>query len=344
LVGRVEDVGLYSYDGGVYSDRELQRFGHVDVSAPVGVFHGFPSDVGDRFWNHPFRVGGFVCETDRIPPSWVEVCNRMDLVYVPSTFCQQAFRQSGVRTPLMVVPHGLEPEYRPARRMHREQPMRFYNSIHASSTLERKGIDSLVGCFLEAFGPSGRDARLVLRTELSTQLIEIRQRHDFGSAITLLPLDPLPTDQFAALYSEFHCTVHPSRGEGFGLIPLQSIACETPVIATAATGMVDYLDESNSLPLRTSGQVPARYVGHATGNYFEIDEDHLVELLGDVHRHWEDHYDRVRRAAPAIRTRFRWSTVLAELLEIVHAAAMNPEDGEDLKQRLEARYGPDATT
>lgn len=180
---------------------------------------------------------------------------------------------------------------------------------------------------------------LNLRTELSHQLVDVRKRHDFGEAVRLRPMEHLDTASFAALYSEVHCTVHPSKGEGFGLVPLQSIACETPVIATAATGMVDYLDDTNSIGLRTAGRVTGDKAGSAAGTYFAIDEDHLVASLLEVHERWEDRYEEVRLAAPDLRRRYAWPIVLDEIVRTVEAAA-DPAQVEEVRRELQARHGP----
>lgn len=339
LAERISALGLYSYNGPGYADSELAAFGHIDPDAPIGIYYGFPNEVPDRFFDHPFRIGGFVCETDRITTEWVDVCNSMDLVIVPTSFCKQAFHDSGVRVAVMVVPHGIEPAYRPHAPKSRGIPMLFYNTFHDTSDLYRKGIDELVGCFLEAFGRSGNDARLVLRTQITRDLVDIRGRHDFGAAVRLMPMNHLDTEAFAFIYSQVHCTVHPSRGEGFGFVPLQSIACETPVIAPPVTGMSDYLDDTNSIPLRTSGRARGRHTGNAAGTYFDIDEDHLVELLLDVHRNWEDHYARVRAAAPSIRRRYAWPKVLEAFTRVVEEAARSDDVG-PIRRELAQRYGP----
>ena len=129
------------------------------------------------------------------------------------------------------------------------------------------------------------------------------------------------------------------KGEGFGLVPLQSIACETPVIATACTGMADYLDETNAIELRTAGPVSGLAAGNANCTYFAIDEDHLVTSLLDVYENWEHHYERVRVAAPDVRRRYAWPAVLDEFVRTVDAAS-NPDLADEVRRDLAARYGP----
>lgn len=341
LTERIQGAALYSYNGGAFFDHSLLEHAAVDRSAPVGIFYGFPFDVPAAFFGHPFRIGGFVCETDRIAPTWVEVCNSLNLVMVPSSFCRRAFHDSGVTVPVMIVPHGLEPEYRPVTRKRRDKPLIFYNVFNEGSLLERKNAEELIRCFLDAFGSTGDECVLRLRTGISRQLVDIRLRYDFGEAIRLDLPDGRDTAAFARIYSEVHCTVHPSRGEGFGLIPFQSIACETPVIAPAATGMADYLNDRNAMCLRTSGRTAGVLDGNQAGTYFIIDEAHLVELLRHAHTNWEHEYRKVRAAGPEFRVRYSWDSVLNELIDVIEEV-LGSENLERLQQSLHDRYGPQA--
>lgn len=320
LIRELDCVAIHSYNGGTFLDPALHDFAFVNPDAAVGIFYGFPNEIAPVFFAHRVRIGAFVCETDRIDPGWVQVCNHLHLVIVPSTFCRTAFLDSGVEVPVIVVPHGLEREYRPYGDKKRTRPFVFYNTCFASSHLDRKSIDELVRAFLRAFGNGGEECILRLRTDLSRQLVDIRLRHDFGRAIRLDPLTGIDVADFARIYSDVHCTVHPSKGEGFGMIPLQSIACETPVIAPAVTGMADYLNESNAMCLRTSGRVRGQSAGNQAGSYYSIDEDHLVDLLRRAYHSWEEEYDKVRTAAQVVRERYSWHSVLSPLVDIVRNA------------------------
>jgi glycosyltransferase involved in cell wall biosynthesis len=338
LTRRFDGAAVFSYNGGAYFDHSLIEHAAVDRSAPVGIFYGFPHDVPEPFYEHPFRIGGFVCETDRIAESWVEVCNTLDLVIVPSTYCRRAFLDSGVEVPVMVVPHGLEPEYRPTRVKERAEPLVFFNVFYEGSLLERKNAEELVRCFLEAFGSTGDRCVLRLRTGVSKALVDIRLKYDFGKAILLDVPDGRDTAGFAGIYSEVHCTVHPSRGEGFGLIPFQSIACETPVIAPGVTGMADYLNDGNAMCLRTAGRTPGIEGGNQAGTYFLIDEAHLVELLRHAHDRWEDEYRKVRAIAPEFRRRHSWDAALSEFLAVIEEILAS-DDLDRTRRSLLDRYG-----
>ncbi len=322
----VPELALHSYIRGRIADRQLRDLSGIDRQAPLCFFYGIPDLIDDPVWSHPTRIVGLACETDRIPPLWVEACNRFDLAIVPSSYCARSLRDSGVRAPILVVPHGLEKCYRPIGVKRRARPFVFYNVVNSDRPY-RKSLPELLLAFRRAF--AGRDdVVLRLRTEPGFTI-----RRVFGEAgvarddpqIQILERSDLPTEEFAAYYSEVHCTVHPSRSEGFGLIPFQSIACETPVIAPATTGMADYLDADNAMLLRASGATVKGDVYYNCGSQPVIDEDHLVELLCHAEAEWEHEYARVRAVAPAFRKRYTWTAALREFLSLMKDLAELPD-------------------
>ena len=318
LLASVPGANLHGYTGRPFFEPDLEAHAFLDPAAAIAVFYGTPETVPERLFAHETSVGGFVCETDAIPPAWVRTCNRLDLVLVPSRFCRAAFQSSGVTKPVLVVPHGLEPDYRPYDAKRRDRPFVFYATAN-TNTIVRKGMTELVRCFRRAFAERS-DVLLWLRVGRSGALLETLAESDVrpdDPSIRVEPPAPLSTAEFARLYSRAHCTVHPSKGEGFGLIPLQSIACETPVIAPNATGMADYVSADNAMVLRTKGWTDNAQVYYGTGGYAEIDEDHLVELLLHAEANWEAEYEKVRAGARAIRERYTWERALSEIVTLL---------------------------
>lgn len=311
-----DDVAVHNYFGGAMFNESIASAWALDLGAPVGVFVGIPDHVPEPFFDHPFAVGVFVCETDAIDPKWVEICNQLDLIVVPSQWCKRAFRGSGVKAPLLVVPHGLEADYQPYAPKRRGERFTFYNTFYKDSLCSRKSLEELVRCFTRVFRDR-RDVVLRLRTEEGAELDECRRNYRFDGLIDVEPITQCSTRDFARIYGEVHCTVHPSKGEGFGFIPCQSIACETPVIAPHTTGMKDYLSDENSIALKTNGRVPGEITGNEFGTYFGIDEDHLCYCLEYALENWETEYDKVKRAAPDFRKRYSWQAVLGEFRDVV---------------------------
>ncbi len=315
LAKEIDGFACHSYNGEPFFSPDLENYNFLNKAAPVGFFYGFPDAVPDFFFDHELTVGGFVCETTAIPQQWVAVCNRFDLIIVPSQFCKRVFQASGVSSPIKVVHHGLEADYYPMSDKHRQTPLIFYSTF-SESFPERKGCEELIRSFKRAFADS-KQAQLRLRVQQNSKLLHYLNKYDAHDLILLDNSNNLSTVEFAKIYSEVHCTVFPSKGEGFGLIPFQSIACDTPVIAPYSTGMTEYLNKNNAMLLKTKGETIDANVYYKSGSYYSIDEAHLVELLHHTVDNWKAEYQAVRRVSGDFRQRFCWHNVLQDFQRLI---------------------------
>ncbi|MFT5135179.1 MAG: glycosyltransferase involved in cell wall biosynthesis [Arenicella sp.] len=326
LVKRLDHVAIHNYIPAPWIDKELESYSGLNSKADIGIILGTPDIVPEFFYDHDISIGGFVCETDAINPQWVAVCNKLDLVFVPTKWCQSAFLNSGVTSPIYVLPHGIEEDYKPVDGLLDTEDFVFYNTFHSGSFCSRKSMEELIRAFLNTFS-SGDNAVLRLRTDESSKLKECKRKYNFGTKIQHEPLEHCSTEDFASIYSQVHCTVHPSKGEGFGLIPFQSIACETPVIAPHKTGMADYLRDDNSVMVETNGRVKGEGVGNSHGTYFSIDEQDLQKKLRYMYENWQYEKDKLKASAPLFREKHSWPNVLSgffNLLELL--LSVNQDD------------------
>jgi glycosyltransferase involved in cell wall biosynthesis len=319
LADEITELALCNYAGPEPSDPVLSHLTGLNRRARVGIFFGFPTHAPDFFFSHDIRIGICVCETDQILPEWVRACNRFHLIVVPSRSCRMAFLRSGVTSPVMVVPHGVHPQHRLIEGLRPNGRFVFYNSLRSHLVAERKGYRELIRCFQIAF--EGRDD-IVLRLRIGDRrwLPACPGWPDYGRLVEFDPPGALSLRDAARVYSEVHCTVHPSKGEGFGLVPLESIACETPVIAPATGGMADYLDRDNSICLRPGGVIRAPRVDHQCGRYCAVDEEDLIAKLRHAVDHWTEERDKLVTAGADVRRRYAWPRVLQPIIEIARSA------------------------
>lgn len=121
----------------------------------------------------------------------------------------------------------------------------------ASTAAQRKGTKELLLGWIEAVkagslgpnpflqviidGPKGVFGEEVAAAAAQGDLVTT------GASIVRLPRGNWSVDNMATFYRGFHAVAAPSRGEGFGLVPLEARACGVPVLATTCTGHADHV-------------------------------------------------------------------------------------------------------
>jgi glycosyltransferase involved in cell wall biosynthesis len=148
---------------------------------------------------------------------------------------------------LEVVPEGVASRYRPLPLDDRETarvrlglPGRFLLFV---STIEpRKNLVTL----LEAWSRMRERPPLVVAGSWGWHYEGIRERMEQLSDDLVL-LGRLSSEDLPALYNLAICLAHPAWYEGFGLTPLEAMACGTPVVASSASSLPEVVDGAGVL-------------------------------------------------------------------------------------------------
>jgi glycosyltransferase involved in cell wall biosynthesis len=166
-----------------------------------------------------------------------------DAVIVPSrATADDVARIAHVRQDrITVVPHGVDPVYRPA------------SPDRVAETLQRLGIEHPYVLAVSTFDPHKRFALVaeaVTHLDPSLHLVvtgyqgpyeaDIRQTLATTRVADRAHLTGhLPLEDVVALYSGARCLLHTSAYEGFGLPLLEAMACGCPVVAFANSAIVE---------------------------------------------------------------------------------------------------------
>lgn len=316
------------------------------IAADIGgldarVEHTFPP-FADLESPAPLRVLRTMFETDRIPATWVDPCNRADEVWVPTVHNREAFAAAGVdRERLHIVPEPFELD-----RLHREAPPLDLPDAHGTVFLAafdfslRKGWDVLLAAWCDAFRADD-DVTLVLKVWSTTTGMDAAAMHGaIARRIGALGHDPahipdvvivddlLEPEAMAGLYRACDVYVAPTRGEGWGRPIMEAMAMGRPAIATGWSGPAEFVDDTTGwpvahhlvdVPAEAVAEVPA-YAGH---RWAEPDRDALATALVAAHR---DPVARAARGAAAARRAEEHGhlRVAATVLDRLRAAAGVP--------------------
>ena len=236
-----------------------------------------------------------------------------DTVLVPSEFCADLF--SGVAPRIKVVPLGVDTVlWKPGK-----IPDGPFTFITGGSSWPRKGIQQVIDAFLAANLP---DARLVVK--LPDWVAEDTGVTDVAPNVIIMRVNLKLADEIA-LYQSADCFVSGSRGEGFGMIPLQNVAVGNMVIAAGHTGHADFADLFDwNLSWRPE---PAELkTWPDTGNWFVPDFDEMVDAMRAAYQvgrlHWASRKKRWRKAQE-----WSWDRAGDRLLEAFPAGRVCPKTG-----------------
>jgi hypothetical protein len=125
----------------------------------------------------------------------------------------------------------------------------------------------------------------------------------------------LTADEESDLYASAHCYLQPSRGEGFGLQPLQAIAMGRPTILTNAHGHESFAHLG--IPLSWSESKADYFIYGDAGNWWEPSLEELCESMYDVYMHWEQHMVKAKESAAVVADSWTWKNTADRYMEIL---------------------------
>jgi glycosyltransferase involved in cell wall biosynthesis len=248
-------------------------------------------------------------ESNLLPEPFRESLDVFDTIVVPSQQNQELF--SRYHNNVKYVPLGIDPtEWFPVERPKLDPE---YFTFLISGGGYRKGSDLVIKAFRKVFDgrvPDGPRPRLFLHSAK-------RDETPKDDRIELITgkLDPY---EERALYAMCHVYVQPSRGEGFGLRPLQAMAQGMPTIATNAHGHAAFGDLI-TYPLGwTLDETPPQAFHHGpAGSWWEPDFDELCEAMEDAYLNYDKAVFRARVNAEVIGREFTWDETARKYLDAI---------------------------
>jgi len=201
-------------------------------------------------------------------------------VLAPTAFIGAALRDSGVTTPIIDMPVGIDlppADVRPdrARFGMPEGRFVFMCGMDLSSGAQRKNPEAPVEAFLKAFGPEEGHVHLVVKVnnpeltdETKRKWLQLQEKTASYPNIQLIR-EAIPEAELNTFFVSCDACISLHRSEGLGLVPLEMMALGKPVITTDWSGNMDYCTRENAM-LVPHAQIP---VDDNHPVYIETQED-----------------------------------------------------------------------
>ena len=195
-------------------------------------------------------IGYWAWELPRLPENWHVSFRYLHEIWVPSAFTRDAVA-AATDKPVHVVPHPLPPmSVTPDMRGKLGLPANalvVLNVFHLGSAFARKNPLAAVAAFRKAFGDA-RDRVLAIKLiDNGAQWARRELEAAIAGASNIRLIEGmLPEADMAGLTAAADIVISLHRSEGFGLVPAQAMALGKPVIATAWSGNLDFMNANNS--------------------------------------------------------------------------------------------------
>ncbi len=277
----------------------------------VSVVYG----QGDVFFRNKGRrrVGYTMLEVDGFPEEWVRQANEMDEIWVPSGFNRDGFVASGLKTPVHVMPLGVDVDhFHPGIRGVRNRAGDFVFLANFEWG-ERKRADMILKVFNQTFRQSESVVLVckVINVNKTTNVraqIEALGLSTNGGRIAFLHNREFPYHQLGALYRSADCYVSVGRGEGWDMPLMEAMACGLPSIATDWGAHTEFVHDAIAYPLKSRGLVAAdaRAPYYKGSRWADPDPEHLAHLFRHVFEHRDEATGKGRRAAAEMASTWTW--------------------------------------
>ena len=234
------------------------RLPGIDLARPVNVLHANADQIpivanllGRANLRDRYNVGVWHWELGEFPDRWLDSFEPLQEIWAPSQFIQQAV---AVKSPIPVVhmPHGVDvPPVGGVSRGDFGLPvdrMLFLLMYDMRSFHARKNPEAAIDSFEKAF-PEARAAALVIKVmngdSNPADLAGLAQRCRATPGVILID-EAFSSQRVHQLQSVCDCYVSLHRSEGFGFNLAESMLLGKPVIATAWSGNMDFMNAENA--------------------------------------------------------------------------------------------------
>jgi len=253
----IEDVNLWAkVDASRLPDRiKMLPQGHpypIDVSfLNVNEFHVVSEEQLGR-GPGSYLIAMWYWELPALPAEMVREIPRVDEIWVASEFVRDVFLRYTDK-PVMVMPCVVEPEVdetvtREQLGLPEEGPVVYLVTFDANSTIARKNPYGAIKAFEEAFGCGRSDVVLVVKVVNlgSYPVVQQDMRAHVARVGGILIETDMAPGEIGALIKMADVYVSMHRSEGFGLGLAESMYFGHPVIATANSGNMQFMNNHNS--------------------------------------------------------------------------------------------------
>lgn len=280
------------------------------------ILAGYFSGIGSEYFQGKYNIGVWLWELPVFPTEWQWAFDLFDEIWTPSNFCAEAFATVS-KVPVLKIPVSLTFPQPLLTREDLNLPKDkfiFLFMFDFGSSFERKNPFATVEAFQQAFGKANHEVLLVLKFANADLFPERRQElmklAEGWSSLQFID-GHLKKEEIHALVNNCDCYISLHRAEGFGLTMSEAMYYGKPVIATAYSSNMEFMNVGNSFPVKYELVTTTEdYGAYPKGSVWaEPDIAHAASLMQYVFENYQEAEKVGKIAAKEIRALLNPQTV-----------------------------------
>lgn len=245
--------------------------------------------VGTRYFEGKYNIGFWAWELENFPEASKTFFPLFNEIWVPSNFCAEAISKISP-VPVLKFMHSIEiPEPKFDRETFNlpQEKFIFLTIFDYYSSIDRKNPIAVIDAYVKAFGRNNPDVLLVIKSSISKEFPKdkriLMDKIDNNSSIILIE-EILEKEHLYSLMNCCDCFVSLHCSEGFGLTMAEAMYLEKPVIGTAYSSNVEFMNNANSYLVNYSlVRTPSNFYYSNNSDYWaDADTEHAAQLMMDV--------------------------------------------------------------
>jgi GT2 family glycosyltransferase/glycosyltransferase involved in cell wall biosynthesis len=252
---------------------------------------GFFRSRGPSYSEGRYNIGIWYWELSKFPARWLPAFRLYDEIWATSAFIVESLSPVSpipivkMRQPLIINDSVVDRMSRSKLGIE-EDDRAFLFTFDFMSVFERKNPLGLVNAFERAFG---RDDKAVLilhhiNSEFNPPAAKLLEKASEKINVKIVE-GHLSEQEYLSLVAACDCYVSLHRSEGLGLTMAEAMYLGKPVIATAYSGNMEFMNLNNSLLVKYDlVELDRNYGPYDKGNVWaEPDVGHAAELMREVY-------------------------------------------------------------
>jgi glycosyltransferase involved in cell wall biosynthesis len=280
-----------------------------------------------------------VCDSDRISDYAVNLLNYADKIAVPSSFCVEVYRGSGVKKPVYRVPHGVDDDWYRLPNIWstelREKVGGLVKAVYEYKVRkgkrillfwlwhspERKGLDEVLKVYTR-LRKERSDVALIMKVATFPSFLVAHLSPDYPSKPEELDINFvigwLNDFDKMALYDLADIMLMFSVGGAFEINCLESLARGVPCVASYWGSWKDYLPPFLGVKTGEKVKVFDKHDIHV-GYGYRVDVEDALNKIHDILENYEEYKARTEEwRQKVLFNEYRWDLIAHKLIRVIH--------------------------